>query len=80
MDYLGQDYAVVAKTCGCKSGTKVAYVFTSGYDELCIDKKEILLKQIQACQNLLGYARNEQEKETIEKEMQELRLALDMLQ
>lgn len=75
------DYDMVAKTCGCKdTKRKVAYSFVDSYHSLCRDKKDIILSEIQACERLLKYTRDENDKITVEKEVAELKLTLDLLQ
>jgi hypothetical protein len=75
------DYDMVAKTCGCKdTKRKVTYSFIDSYHSLCSDKKDIILSEIQACERLLKYTRDENDKITVEKEVAELKLTLDLLQ
>jgi hypothetical protein len=75
------DYDMVAKTCGCKdTKRKVTYSFVDSYHSLCSDKKDIILSEIQACERLLKYTRDENDKVTVEKEVAELKLTLDLLQ
>jgi hypothetical protein len=75
------DCDLVAKTCGCKdSGKKVTYSFVDSYHSLCMDKKDIILSEIQACERLSKYTRDENDKITVEKEVEELKLTLDLLQ
>jgi hypothetical protein len=75
------DYDIVAKTCGCKDkNRKVTYSFVDSYHSLCRDKKDIILSEIQACERLLKYVIDENDKTILEKEIEELKLALDMLQ
>lgn len=75
------DYDIVAKTCGCKDKTrKVTYSFVDSYHSLCRDKKDILISEIQACERLLKYTREENDKIILENEIAELKLALDLLQ
>jgi hypothetical protein len=75
------DYDMVAKTCGCKdSKRKVTYSFVDSSHSLCRDKKDIILSEIQACERLLKYTRDEYDKITVEKELEELKLTLDLLQ
>jgi hypothetical protein len=75
------DYDMVAKTCGCKdTKRKVTYSFVDSYHSLCSDKKDIILSEIQACERLLKYTRDENDKLTVEKEVAELKLTLDLLQ
>ena len=44
-----------------------------------MDKKAIVEAEIQACEKLLKYAPNESERSVVEKEITELRMALDLL-
>ena len=72
-------FIVEAKTCGCNNKKSISYHFIESSHSLCLDKRELILAQIQACDRLLKYARDELELETIKKEISELKLALDML-
>ncbi len=44
-----------------------------------LDKKDIILSEIQACERLLKYTRDENDKITLENEILELKLALDLM-
>ena len=72
---------IVAKMCRCKErkNKKVTYLFTDTYHTLCLDKKDILSAELEACERLLKYAIDESERTAIEKEISELRMALDLL-
>jgi len=75
------DYDIVAKTCGCKDmKRKVTYSFVDSYHSLCRDKKDIILSEVLACERLLKYTREENDKILLGKEVEELKLALDLLQ
>jgi hypothetical protein len=42
-------FIMEAKTCGCKNnGRNISYHFIESSPSLCIDKKEIIVTQIQA--------------------------------
>jgi hypothetical protein len=74
------DYDMVAKTCGCKDTKRsVTYSFIDSYHNLCRDKKDIILSEIQACERSLKYTRDENDKITLENEILELKLALDLM-
>ena len=76
-----EDSDMIAKTCGCKdTKRKVTYSFVDSYHSLCKDKKDIILSQVQACEILLKYPRDENDTFIVENEIAELRLALDLLQ
>jgi hypothetical protein len=72
---------MMAKTCGCKEkkNKKVTYRFVDAYHSLCIDKKDIISAELQACERLLNYAVDEYDKKTIETEISQLKMALDLM-
>lgn len=70
---------IIAKTCGCKDSRKVAYTFTDEYHSLCLDKRDVIIAEIDACERLLKYAQDESDRRAAEKEIAELRMALDLL-
>jgi hypothetical protein len=72
---------VEAKTCGCKEMNmqKVTYSFTDSYHSLCIDKKDIISAELKACERLLKYTADNVDRGTIEKEIAELKMALDLM-
>ncbi len=73
-------YEITAKTCGCKdNGRKVIYSFVESFHNLSKDKKDIIISEIQACERLRKYARDDLDKQVIEAEISDLRMALDLL-
>ena len=46
---------ILAKTCGCEK--RVTYQFVASYHSLCIDKKDILYAELEACEAQICYAR-----------------------
>lgn len=72
-------FIVEAKTCGCKNNKSISYHFIEASHSLCLDKRELVLAQIQACERLLKYSRDELELTTIKEEISDLKLALDLL-
>ncbi len=76
-----QSPIVVAKTCGCmESGKKkVTYAFQEEFHKLCIDKKDVIHAEIEACEKLLRYLSDESERAVVQKETSELRTMLDLL-
>jgi hypothetical protein len=72
---------LVAKTCGCgdKDKNKVTYEFLDSYHTLCLDKKDIIYAEIEASDTLLKDVSDEGDKETIESEITELKMVLDLL-
>jgi hypothetical protein len=82
MNILGFEKVLVltAKTCGPAYGNKkIVYMPSDWNHVLCVDKKEIIMSQMNACQRLLPYA-SEPDKELVEKEISELKMALDLIQ
>ncbi|MEO9362984.1 MAG: hypothetical protein ABI348_03695 [Nitrososphaera sp.] len=71
---------IIARTCGCNEvGRKVTYNFADPYHALCLDKKDIILAQLQACETLLKYPGDDTDRRVVEKEIAELRMAMDLL-
>ena len=62
---------IVAKMCCCKDKEKkVIYSFVDNPYGLCIDKKDVIFAELEACERLLKYAQdtgvmNEQTKSTL---------------
>jgi hypothetical protein len=67
---------LVAKTCSCgaKDKNKMTYEFIDSYHSLCFDKKDIIYTEIEASACL-----HEGDKKTIESEITELKMAVDLL-
>jgi hypothetical protein len=73
-------FLVEARTCGCKErGRTVSYHFIESSHNLCLEKGELLLAQIQACERLLKYAKDDEEIDMLKQEISKLRLALDLV-
>ncbi len=72
---------VTAKICGCRemNEQKVTYAFSEELDGLCRDKKDIFQSEIEACERLLRYATSEFERKIVEREVLELKMALDLM-
>jgi hypothetical protein len=73
---------IVAKTCGCKekeNSKKVTYYFVDNYHYLCIDKRDVTSEELKACEQLLKYTVDEIDKRTIETEITELKMILDLM-
>ena len=76
-----EENPVIAKTCSCKEKNrqKISYAFSEQSHSLGMDKKYIIQAEIEACERLLKYAINDYEKGAIEKEIAELKAALDLM-
>ncbi len=73
-------FIIEAKTCGCKNKKNISYSLIESSHNLCIDREEIILAQIQACERLLKYVNGETDVvKVINREIAELKLALDLI-
>ena len=71
---------MIAKTCGCKDNNrKVTYSIIDSYHNLCSDKRDIILAQIEACERLSKYTNDRSDHILLEHEIVELKLALDLI-
>jgi hypothetical protein len=72
---------LVAKTCSRedKNKNKVIYQFVDSYHSLCLDKKDIIYAELRASNKLLKDVSDQEDRKTIESEMAELKMALDLL-
>lgn len=69
---------IIAKKCGCKE-KKVRYSFNGAFHFLCLYKKDIILAQSVACERLLIQTTDRIERQIIEDEIAELKMALDLM-
>jgi hypothetical protein len=76
-----QQANIIAKTCGSKErGTKkITYSFIDAYHSLCIDKKDIISSELEACESLLKRTADVPDRQAIESEITELKMALDLM-
>lgn len=82
MNIITEEYdpPITAKTCGFKSNArKVAYSFLTSSHSLCLDKKDLVAAQLEACNRLIKYATDEGDRNAVEKEIHELKMALDLM-
>lgn len=80
ISYAESPLTVIAKTCGCKDADtkKVTYTFVDSYHNLCLDKKDIILAEIEeAYERLLKYIsdKDDEDRQLVEKEIAELKMA-----
>ena len=57
-----------------KERQKVMYSLVDASHNLCVDKNDIVLAELDACAKLLKYVTDETDKKTIETEMSELKI------
>jgi hypothetical protein len=70
---------IEAKTSKYNEETSIIYSIAELQHNFCIDKKEIIMEQIKACQNLSRYNTNKSVSLALEREISELKLALNIL-
>jgi hypothetical protein len=73
--------SISARTCNCKkeNGKRVAYTLIDSYHGLCLDKKDIIISELEACMILLKYSTDESDRSIIEREIVQLKIMLDLL-
>ena len=64
---------ILAKTCG--SSERATYQLIDSYHSLCLDKKDLLYAELEACERLLKYAADT-DKKIVESEIRELKMDL----
>jgi hypothetical protein len=78
--YTEEPFNIVAKTCGCKEKVKkVTYSFIDSYHSLCIDKKDIISAELEACERLLKCAVDKFDRGIIEKEIAQLKMVFALM-
>jgi hypothetical protein len=70
---------IEAKTTRYNDKTNVIYSIAELQHNFCIDKKEIIIEQIKACENLSRYNINKSDSLAHEREISELKIALNIL-
>ena len=70
---------IEAKTTRYNDKTNVIYSIAELQHNFCIDKKEIIMEQIKACENLSRYNINKSDSLALEREISELKIALNIL-
>jgi hypothetical protein len=83
-----QPSSIIAKMCACEkegSTRKVTYSFVDSYHSLCLDKRDIIFEELNACERLLKYSTDYNidddgiEKKAIEFEIAYLKMILDLM-
>ena len=69
-----------AKICGSERSRKIAYSIMDFHLSLYINKKDIILAQIQACELLFKYTTDECDTNVLNKETLDLKLMLDLIE
>jgi hypothetical protein len=74
-----QPFLIEAKSSGHYQKKSISYNFIESAHSLCLNKIEIISAQIHACERLLKYTKDEIDIKVIEKEIIELKFALDLI-
>jgi phosphopentomutase len=73
-------FNIVAKLGRINETTKqIIYSFSDSYHHICMDKSELLLSELIACEELLKYTINGVDRKILQTEISRLRLAKDTL-
>ena len=71
---------MIAKTCKSNTSSgKVIYTLENPESIIYLGKKDILFNQLIACEKLIDYAKDNNDLELIQTEINELRLMLDLV-
>ena len=72
-------HTIEAKISGYDKKKNISYHLFESSHSLCLDKIQIILEQIQACERLLKHTKDESDSATIKNEISELKFALDLI-
>ena len=75
----GTNLNIEAKLYGEENSKNIIYSLIEPQHSLCVDKREILLSQIQACDRLSNYLKEETDLKTINNEIFSLKMSLDFM-
>jgi hypothetical protein len=73
-------FIIEAKTTGSNSNRNVTYLPIDTYHNVFIDKRDLIMAQIHACERLLKYTRDRIDQIILEKEIGDLKLMLDLIE
>jgi hypothetical protein len=77
---LESSIQIDAKICGSTQKRKIAYSIMDYHHSLYINKKDIILAQIRACELLYKYTTNSFDNNVLQKEILDLKLVLDLME
>ncbi len=76
---IGTILKIEAKISGINNKKNIIYSFVEQPFNIYINKREILLAQIEACERLSNYLKNDSEVVILNKEIMNLKNALDLM-
>jgi hypothetical protein len=80
IDFAESPTLVIAKTCaGKEKRIRVTYSLLNETHGLCLDKKDLIIGQVEACEKLLRHIRDQGDRTALEQEIRELKMALDLM-
>ena len=79
MNIVEIPFIVEAKTMGNLRTKNVLYYFSESTHSLYLDKEDIMLAQVHACERLLDLSRDQTDTAVLEKEISKLILAIEMM-
>jgi signal transduction histidine kinase len=74
---------IIAKTCGCEKdrrSKKITYSIVVQYHSVCLDKIDIIVAELAACEGLLRHTTDEVERKIVEIEIIQLRTIKNSLE
>lgn len=77
---LDSTIEIDAKLCGSSHSRRIAYSVMDFHHSLYINKKDIILGQIRACELLYKYAIDSLDRNILRKEILDLKLILDLIE
>ncbi len=77
---LDSTIEIDAKLCGSSHSRRIAYSVMDFHHSLYINKKDIILGQIRACELLYKYAIDSLDRNVLRKEILDLKLILDLIE
>ncbi|MDN5847834.1 MAG: hypothetical protein L0H53_16340 [Candidatus Nitrosocosmicus sp.] len=77
MNIIEIPFEVEAKTMGNQKTKNVSYYFNESPHGLCLDREEIMLAQIHACERLFKLTKDQTELVVIEKEIAKIKFAIE---
>ena len=80
LTYHEYSIQIDAKFCGSVHKRKIAYSTIEFDHSLCINKKDMLLAQIRACELLYKYTTDIIDINVLKKEISDLKLMLDLME
>ena len=77
---LDSTIEIDAKLCGSSHSRRIAYSVMDFHHSLYINKKDIILGQIRACELLYKYAIDSLDRNVLRKEILDLKLMIDLIE